>query len=74
MKTYIIAISFADNTEYWNSSLVNDENTTQHIDSAEGLETLELAELTLNKYVKPYAKKKGWKVSFLIEEYNFTEE
>ena len=68
MKTYfIIAISFEQTTEYYNSSLVNDDRTTQHKDSAECFESLEDAQHTLKNHVKPFAEKKGWNVSFSID-------
>lgn len=70
MKTsyYVIAISFGQNTEYWNSALVNDENTTKNPESAEGFETIEQAENDLENFVKPYVLKKGWNVFYSIDE------
>ena len=65
---YVIAIYFGQNTEYWNSSLVNDENTTKNAESAEGFETKELAENALENFVKPYAISKGWNVTYSIDE------
>ena len=65
---YVIAISFGQNTEYWNSSLVNDENTTKNAESAEGFETKELAENALENFVKPYGISKGWNVTYSIDE------
>jgi hypothetical protein len=70
MTTFIIAISFGQNTEYWNSSLVNDDKTTQHIDSAEGFDSEDDAQYTIDNFVKPFAEKKDWNVSFSIEELN----
>lgn len=67
-KFYLIAISFGQNTEYWNSSFINDEYTTKNPESAEGFETMEEAENALENFVKPYGLKKGWNVSFSIDE------
>ena len=63
---YVIAICFGHNTEYWNSSLVNDENTTSNIENAEGFETIESANKELENAVKPFGNKKGWYVSYRI--------
>ena len=70
MKTsyYVITISYGQNTEYWNSSLVNDENTTKNAEHAEGFETIGAAQNELETAVKPYGLKKGWNVSYLIEQ------
>jgi hypothetical protein len=65
---YVIAISFGQNTEYWNSSLVNDGNTTKNAESAEGFETNELAETSLENFVKPYGISKGWNVTYSVDE------
>lgn len=67
---HVIAISFGQNTEYWNSSLVNDENTTKNAESAEGFETKELAENALENFVKPYGILKGWNVTYSINTIN----
>ena len=69
MKTYyVIAISFGQNTEYWNSSLVNDEFTTKNAENAEGFGSKEAAEKELENAVKPYANSKKWNVSYSIDE------
>ena len=70
MKTtyYVIAISFGQNTEYWNSSLVNNENTTKNSENAEGFETIEAAQKELENAVKPFGIEKGWNVSYSIDE------
>jgi hypothetical protein len=59
---------FGQNSEYWNSSLVNDENTTKNIESAEGFDSIEDAEKTLEETVKPYGEKQGWNVTYSIDE------
>ena len=66
---YVIAISFGQNTEYWNSSLVNDENTAKNAESAEGFKTTELAENALENFVKPFGIEKSWNVSYSIDYY-----
>ena len=58
---------FGQNSEYWNSSLVNDQNTTKNIDVAEGFDSAEDAENSIEKYVKPYGKKLGWSVTYSID-------
>ena len=70
MKTtyYVIAISFGQNTEYWNSSLVNNENTTKNSENAEGFETIKAAKKELETAVKPYGISKGWDVTYSIDE------
>ena len=65
---YVIAISYGQNTEYWNSALVNDECTTKNIESAEGFETIEAAQKELETSVKPLGIEKGWNVSYSIDE------
>ena len=65
---YVIAISYGQNTEYWNSSLVNDECTTKNIEGAEGFETIEAAQKELENSVKPLGIEKGWNVSYSIDE------
>jgi hypothetical protein len=67
-KYYVISYSFGDNSEYWNSFLSNDENSTKQIDQAEGFETEEEAKKVLEETVKHYAEAKGWNVSFSIDE------
>ena len=69
MKKHIICIMFRQNSEYWNSSLVNDENTTKNIESAEGFDFFEDAEKVLEETVKPYGKKHGWNVTYSIDEF-----
>jgi hypothetical protein len=71
MKTtyYVIAISYGQNTEYWNSSLVNDENTTENPEGAEGFETIVAAQKELENAVKPFGIEKGWNVSYSIDEF-----
>ena len=70
MKTsyYVITISYGQNTEYWNSALVNDENTTKNAEHAEGFETIEAAQKELETAVKPFGIEKGWDVSYSIEQ------
>ena len=63
---YVIAICFGNNTEYWNSSLVNDENTTINIENAECFETIEAANKELKNAVKPFGHKKCWYVDYHI--------
>lgn len=65
---YVIAISFGQNTEYWNGSLVNDEFTTKNAENAEGFGSKESAEKELENTVKPYGISKGWKVTYSIDE------
>ena len=65
---YVIAISFGQNTEYWNSSLVNDEFTTKNSENAEGFGSKEAAEKELENAVKPYGNSKSWNVSYSIDE------
>ena len=65
---YVIAISYGQNTEYWNSALVNDDNTTKNIENAEGFETIEAAKKELVTAVKPYGISKGWDVTYSIDE------
>ncbi len=64
---YVIAICFGQNTEYWNSSFVNDENTTKNSEDAEGFDTKELAKTALENFVKPYGISKDWNVAYLID-------
>ena len=59
---------FGQNSEYWNISLVNDENTTKNIESAEGFDSFEDASKTLEETVKPYGEKHGWNVTYSIGE------
>ena len=70
MKTsyYVITISYGQNTEYWNSALVNDENTTKNAEHAEGFETIEAAKKELENAVKLFGIEKGWNVSYSIEQ------
>jgi len=65
---YVIAISFGQNTEYWNSALVNDDNTTKNAEHAGGFETIEAAQKELENAVKPFGIEKDWNVSYSIEE------
>lgn len=65
---YVIAISYGQNTEYWNSALVNDDNTTKNAKNAEGFETIEAAQKELENAVKPYGISKCWKVTYSIDE------
>lgn len=65
---YVIAISYGQNTEYWNSALVNDYNTTENAEYAEGFETIEAAQKELENAVKPYGISKCWKVTYSIDE------
>ena len=65
---YVIAISCGQNTEYWNSTLVNDECTTKNIEVAEGFETIEAAQKELETSVKPLGIEKGWNVTYSIDE------
>ena len=65
---YVIAISYGQNTEYWNSALVNDDNTTKNAKNAEGFETIEAAQKEIENAVKPFGIEKGWNVSYSIDE------
>ena len=65
---YVIAIMYGENTEYWNSSLVNDENTTNYAEYAEGFESIKAAKKELVTAVKPYGISKGWDVTYSIDE------
>ena len=65
---YVIAISYGQSTEYWNSALVNDENTTKNAEHAEGFETIEAAQKEIENAVKPFGIEKGWNVSYSIDE------
>lgn len=65
---YVIAISYEQNTEYWNSTLVNDEFTTKNAENAEGFETIEAAQKEIENAVKPFGVEKGWNVSYSIDE------
>ncbi|MEN6293770.1 MAG: hypothetical protein ABFD07_17360 [Methanobacterium sp.] len=64
----MISIMFGQNSEYWNSNLINDECTTKNIESAEGFESEEQAKKVLEQTVKPLGIEKGWNVSYSIEE------
>lgn len=66
----VIAISFGQSTEYWNSSLVNDECTTKNAESAECFTSLELAAESLCHFAIPYATVMEWDVEFSIEKIN----
>ena len=65
---YVIAISYGQNTEYWNSGLVNDDYTVNYADQAEGFETIEAAQKELENAVKPFGIEKGWNVTYSIDE------
>ena len=65
---YVISIMFGQNSEYWNSNLINDECTTKNAENAEGFETLESAQKELENAVKPFGIEKGWNVSYSIDE------
>ena len=65
---YVIAISYGQNTEYWNSALVNDYNTTENAEYAEGFETIEGVQKEIENAVKPFGNEKGWNVSYSIDE------
>jgi hypothetical protein len=64
---YVIAISYGQNTEYWNSALVNDEFTTKNAENAEGFESKKAAEKELENTAKPYGISKCWNVSYSIK-------
>lgn len=67
---FVIEISFGDNnTEYWNSSLINDDFVTKNIDNAEGFDTEEEASTILKDIVIPHANNKKWNVSLSIYEF-----
>jgi hypothetical protein len=59
---------FGQNSDYWNSSLVNDGNTTKDIESAECFDSFEDASKTLEETVKQYGEKQGWNVTYSIDE------
>ena len=69
MGKHIICIMFGQNSEYWNSSLVNEQNTTKNIESAEGFDSFEAASKTLKERVKPFGEKHGWNVTYAIAEF-----
>src|SRR5690606_4830423 len=66
---YHIEISYEkDGKEYYNGYLVNDDYTTKLFDNRESFETKEEAERVLERFLIPYAEKKGWQVRFSVEE------
>ena len=64
---YVIAISYGQNTEYWNSAFVNDDKTTNYIEQAEWFDTIESAQKELENSVKPFGIEQYWNVSYSIE-------
>lgn len=66
---YVIAISYGQDTEYWNSYLSNNDCSSKNIENAEIFATEKEAAACLEAVVKPYAYKKNWTVSFFIYEY-----